>query len=495
MKTLKNIYKGTFLVVCFLFILNSTAQNDRSILKDKFRFIYVANPNNNNSIILNNDQIYNGNETGSFWTNNNMVRGQALVRAILRDNGNGGDQSLQYLAAKIVKIIDKPVLVYLYDDTSVTLTSASIQNWGLCADDPSSANPKAWPCAINQSLADDFSQNIASCLGNADPGRADNNWAGYMHLGAHHLNRSPVVWTKNTFIHELVHTQDRSDNRMHMFWVNGSRFRYGLDDNHYGIEAVPNLAMTYTEGIANTITLLYDGAKSTEMFNWFRDNEALLVELNPNPQGTGPGAVHPCLDVTHPSPDAWLYNVMRSEGEREDRIINYPTPTSTSRYAIFGIRDVAPKFIVHNEFILAMIFSEYAQHISLGRFISALRYSNDQLFRVCASGTALLFENMCIEGIPPGETLGSLSQSQSGVTEKKYLLPLAYADYFTSYRSQSKADFEAIFENALPQGWIDLYWDTAKTTVRNAVPLNNPKRVDLTDIAIALGITTSSIDD
>lgn len=494
MKTLKYIQKSSFLILCLLFMGNSFAQNDRSILKDKFRFIYIANPNSTNSIILNNNQIYNGNETGAFWTNSNMRRSQALIRALLRDNGNGGDQTLQYFASKIVKIVDKPVLVYLYDDTNVTLTSASISHWGLCADDPNSANPKAWPCANNQSLADDFSQNIARCLGNPDPGRTDDRWGGYMHLGAHHLNAHPVIWTKGTFIHELVHTQDISDNRMHMFWVNGSNFRYGLDGNHYGIEAVPNLGMTYKEGIANTITLLYDNTKSTDMFNWFKDNEALIVEINPNPVGTGPGNVHRCRDVTHPSPDAWLYNVMIDAGETSLRTVNVPSG-STNQYAVFKIRDVAPKFVVHNEFILAMIFSEYAHHISLGRFISALRYSNDQLFRVCASGVALLFENMCIEGIPEGETLASLSQSQSGITEKKYLLPLAFADYFTSYRSQTKSDFEAVFENALPQGWIDLYWDTARTTVRNAVPITTPERGDLTDIAIALGVTTSSMDD
>ncbi|CAM1371886.1 hypothetical protein [Tenacibaculum xiamenense] len=493
MKT-KYIKLQVLLILVGLFNISMQSQNNRSTLKDKLRFVYVANPNNSTSVTLDNTAIHGGTETGSFWRNNNMRRGQALVRALLRDNANGGDRTLQYFAAKIVKIIDKPILVYLYDDVTNSITTAARNQWGMCPDNPGSPNAKAWPCANNQSLADDFAQNIARCLGNPDPGRTDNNWGGYMHMGAHHMNANQVAWTKGTFIHELVHTQDISDNRMHMFWVNGSNFRYGLDGTHYGIEAVPNLAMTYKEGIANTITLLYDNAKATEMFTWFKDNEALLVEINPNPTNTGPGNVHRCLDVTHPSPDAWLYTQMRAAGHREVRTVNVPRG-STNQYAIFRIRDVEPKFIIHNEYILALIFSEYARHISLGRFITALKRSNNQLFRVCASGIAVLFENMCNEGIPAGETLGSLSQSQSGVTIKKYLLPLAYADYFTGYRSQTKDDFKEIFENALPEGWIDLYWNTGKDTVRNAVPLNSISQGNLTDIAIALGINQSDLNE
>lgn len=480
-------------VVCLLVVGSAVAQNNRAILKDKLRFIYVANPNTSNSVTLDNNQIYGGTESGTFWSNGNMAKAQGLVRALLKESSSGGDQTLQYFAAKIVAIVNKPVLVYMYDDVAQSLSAAAVNQWQMCEDNPGSSTAKAWPCAINQSLSDDFSQNIASCLGQPDPGRND-NWAGYMHLGAHHLNRNGQAWTKSTFIHELVHTQDISDDRMHMFWVNGSNFRYGLDGNHYGVEAVPNLGMAYKEGIANTITLLYDGATANEYFNWFKDNQALIVEMNPNPAGTGPGSVHHCLDATHPSPDAWLYDLMVAAGNTPVNQINVPTG-STNQYAVFRIRDVDPKFIMHNEFILAMIFSEYSRHISLGRFMSALRYSNDQLFRVCASGVAILFENMCIEGLPAGETLASVSQSSTGLTEKKYLLPLAYADYFTAYSSNSKADFATIFENALPQGWVDLYWDSAKDTVRNAVPLTTIEPGNLTDIAIALGITTSSVED
>lgn len=476
----------TFLM---LHAMNSyaNAASDRTILRDKLKFYYIANPNNTTSVLLNNTRIFDGTETGAFWTNNNMRRAQALVRALLRDRQNGGDTRLQSLAARIIKIINKPVIVYLYDDVAA-LTAMARTNWSMCLDNPSAANPKVWPCANNQSSSDDWDQNIARCMGRPVPARSDDRWAGFMHLGAHHLNANQLSWTKGTFIHELVHTQDLSDSRMHLFWVNGSNYRYGLDGTHFTTEAVPNMAMTYKEGIANTITLLYEGNVALQRFNWFSNNSNLWVEINPNPVNTGPGSVHRCLDATTPSNDAWLYNQIIASGIAEQR------RNTAGTYAAFRIRDLQPKFIVHNEFILALIFSEYARHISLNKFMEALQTSNNNLWRVSASGVAVLFENMCTVGLPVGETLGSVSAS--GLTgPKNYLLPLAFADYFTAYRATNKNEFKAIFENMLPQGWIDLYWDSARTTVRTAVPITaTPQWGDLTSIAIALGITQSIPD-
>ena len=484
-----------FMATAMLFFCNnSIGQNDRTVLKDKLRFFYFATPNDTTAapVILDNNAISSGTESGAFWTNNNMRRGQALVRALLRDGQNGGDGSLQYLAAKIVKVINKPVQVFMYDDVTA-LNSAAKTKWGMC-EDSQAATFRAWPCANNQSTSDDFTQAVYRCLGQTAPARTDGTWAGYMHLGAHHMNANQLSWTKGTFIHELVHTQDRSDSRNHLFWVNGSNFRYGLDGSHYSTEAVPNLAMSYAEGIANTITLLYEGNTANQRFNWFSSNGNYHVEINPNPVGTGTGNLHRCRVASTPSPDAWLYQQMVAAGNTERRRVTVTNGGVTTTYAEFRIRDVQPKFIIHSEFILALIFSEYARHISTGTFMQALRTSNNQLFRVSASGIAILFENMCRAGLPSGVSVDDLNR-MSVAGPQKYFLPLAFADYFTAYRSTNKRQFKAIFENMLPDAWINAYWDNARTTVRTTVPMPaTPQWSNLTDIAIALGINQSTPD-
>ncbi len=483
----KHVFKILLLAFIGIYTGASYAQADRTTLRDKLRFYYIANPSTTTSVLLDNAQIFSGTEAGPFWTNSNMGRAQALVRALLRESANGGDGQLQFLAARIIRVINKPVRVYFYDDTG-GLNSTARTNWGMCLDNPSAASPKAWPCANNQSTADDWDADIARCMGNAVPARLDGSWAGYMHLGAHHLNANQLSWTKGTFIHELVHTQDFSDSRLHLFWVNGANYRYGLDGTHFTVEAVPNLAMTYKEGIANTITLLYEGNVAQQRFNWFSTNGDLWVELNPNPVNTGPGSIHRCITATSPSPDAWLYNQIIASGVRER------TRNTAGTYAAFRIRDLRPKFIIHNEFILALIFSEYTRHISLNKFMQALEMSNNQLYRVSASGIATLFNNMCTVGLPPGQTLASVS-NQSIAGPNKHLLPLAYADYFTGYRATTKDQFKEIFENMLPQGWVDLYWDGERAHVRSTVPITaTPQWGDLTNIAIALGINQSTPD-
>jgi hypothetical protein len=85
-----------------------------------------------------------------------------------------------------------------------------------------------------------------------------------------------------------------------------------------------------------------------------------------------------------------------------------------------------------------------------------------------------------------------------GVNEagpKPYLIPLAYADYFTAYTSRTKDDYAGIFENMLPREWVDLYWDGYKDAVRGAAPIDaahQPQFGVLTDISIALGVNQST---
>ena len=81
-----------------------------------------------------------------------------------------------------------------------------------------------------------------------------------MTLGQAAFNGGTAGSATGTFIHELVRTQDRSDRREHMFTISRSSHSYGADGTHYDVEAVPNLAATYQEGIANAVMMTVDGA-------------------------------------------------------------------------------------------------------------------------------------------------------------------------------------------------------------------------------------------
>ncbi len=472
------------------------AQTDRDVLRGLLKIYYVDQPDNADESyrpgLLDNGAAANGTEAGPFWTNPAMHGAQDLVRRLLRDQAGGGDAALQLYVARIVQILNKPVKVNLLDDTRGPITDVAWARWGACR----AGGGWAWPCASNMSLTDDDAAACAARLHQPAPARHDLTWAGSIALGETYMDSaaSPVT-ALSTFVHELVHTQDYADWRGHLFWINGRTYRYGADDVHYSTEAVPDLAMTYKEGLANGFRLLYDGARTQEMFEWFATNGELLVEKNFTAEGSGPGAVG-CHDAGQPSPDNWLYNQLSRLGVHEARSpleVRDAAGNLQTVYAVYHVRDLPPRFVAHNEYILAMIIQQYVTHAGVRPFMTALASTNQRLLRVSGSGIATLIDFMSRVGLPEGATAASVA-TRSG--PKPYLLPLAYVDYFTGYRAATTTQFKAFFENmGFMDDWINLYWDGERQKVLAAVPPppGHPMTMeDLTSIAMALGVTQST---
>jgi len=478
-----------FTAACFGAARPASADDaDRTYLLGKLVFYYVDTPNQTTvpPLILDNGAIARGTESGLFWTSPKVPGLQRLVRALVKPPSQGGDESLQSLAAWILKVLDKPVMLTLVNDVDAPLSAGAFTRWDACDD----GHGRAWPCASNIATMDDWRATCARRNNEAPPARRD-YWAGQMTLGQTVFTTGSGGNTLATFVHELVHTQDRSDRQDVRFWLSSRWYNYGADGKHYTVEAVPNLRATYQEGIANTMALTVDSEMRRKMFKWFADNDVVLVE-----KALAPRSVylndHPCASAFEfPSQDIWLYDQLRVAGAHEVT----STPPMLAGYAEFQIRSIPPQFIVHNEYIISLTFSEYAWHMGLGKFLRAIKTNDAALFRTPASPIAKLYETLCTMGLE-GRPLASV-QNVNEAGPKPYLIPLAYADYFTGYQSRSKADYASIFENKLPQAWVDLYWDGYKDAVRSAAVLDTthkPQFSHLTDIAIALGVTQSVPD-
>src|SRR5439155_3239334 len=423
---------GPALVTALLLNASTACATDRDYLKTKLSFRYVAQPNETSSTpaVLDNNAVASGTEAGAFWTNRNIPGLQNLVRSLLREPAHGGNMNLQHVVASVVKILDRPVLIRLLDDTVAPLTSDAYQQWEACRD-PS--GQRAWPCARNAAVDDDAREQCSQAHHESVPSRRDATWAGLMTLGQAAFNAGNAGNPLCTFVHELVHTQDRSDGSAHMFTVSQRSYKYGSDRQHYYYEAMPNLAATYQEGIADAVMMMVDGGISQQMFDWFSRNDVMMVEKTVLAPGTGAGPAPCWTTVTSPSPDIWLYDQLHTAGVREV-VPSNPYPG----YAYFLVRDLPPRFIVHNEFIIGLVFSEYAQHLGLQRFLDALKQNDGTLFRTCASSIAVLYDALGRAGmgggrpqqtfLPPGALEGRPDDQP-----KPYLIPLAYADYFTSY--------------------------------------------------------------
>lgn len=430
---------------------------DRQVLRDRLEFQYVTNVASNTAPLLDTAAIYGGTESGAFWTNGSMANLQTMVRALLRDRANGGDDRLQHIARLILDVTpdNRKVRVVMFDDVTAPLTGGT-NSWGGCIQ----SNGTAWPCAT---FTDSATHVGLMWLGPA-------NFTGPRRFG--------------TFVHELTHTQDRSDGRAHQFTVGGTNYRYGSDGRHFDVELIPNLAMTYKEGLANAVRLLYDHRSARRYFKVFAANDYLWVERNGPPAGS------------RINQDAWLYrNILAAGGTEATLPPGFPSNRLTrSNYAPFRFRDLPAKYIIHNEYVLAMIISRYADHVSADRIFNGVADVNAALFGASGSGIAILFESLCSSGLPAGRTIDDIAAARVNVSDPQpYLIPLAYVDYFTNYSTSSAAEFAQLFENQLPDAWIQLYWEGVREIVRGAVPGPNaeqPTPGHLTDIAIALNVTS-----
>ncbi|MCG8461961.1 MAG: hypothetical protein MI919_37230 [Holophagales bacterium] len=452
---------ATFLVAALALAVPAAA-GDREVIRDRLQLVYVASSTASGEV-LDNAAIHGGTESGNFWSNSQLDDLQRLVRQLLRDEAGGGDTSLQYYTRKILDINNDSRLVQLrmFDDVTQTLNRTTTRRrHGGCVQ----SNGRAWPCA--------------SFLGTR-------THVGAMWIGEFNLARTGL----DTFLHELVHTQDRTDGRAHYFTVGNRNYRYGADQVHYNTELVPNRAMTYTEGIANAVRLMYAPQKEQKYWQIFRDNGFLFVEKAAPAQTSGV------------SPDIWLYNQLQAANVPET-----PLPADLARqlrreiredYAHYRFRDLPPRFLAHNEYVIAMVIAKYVEHVSENRFFEAIEDANAVLFQASGSGFAVLMESLCAAGLPEGESASSILEAAESVEGRNqaYLLPIAFMDYLTNFAVSSEQELAELFENLMPEEWIQLYWIEGRSLARSAVrppSEERPRRDALTDIAIALGVTSQS---
>ena len=431
-------------IFLFAWVSFLCAQDPRAYLKDKLILKYVASPNaaSPSHEVLSNTEIYAGTFNGNFWSNANMNGTKALVKALLCATAQGGDVQLQRLASEIIKIRNKPVEVFLLDDLNITLAATATSNYADCQ-----SGGKFWPCA--------------SGLPQSNPN------AGKMYLGAHFFsNYNPMSWPASrirayrygVFLHESTHTQDNVSWRAHLHYLGGRWFSYGSDGTHYLDEILPDVNATYMEAIANAFAMYYDQDYYNDTFFWFAQGGNMTVE---HPPASGP----PGFTSWQPTFQARSITPLRT------RTVSLgTTPPSSTTYSDYRMDQVPLDIIMNNENILAVMLESVRRYGGTTPYMTALKTSNGELFNSPANPVATLFRNMCRVGLPSG--VRDITDLNASTGNAAYVFPLALADFFTGYQSQTKAQFKQIFSNqAYMDPWIDSYWDHHRATVMAAAPL------------------------
>ena len=240
------------------------AEKERNRIANLLELHYVQYPNSKSkkTELLDNEAIIKGEMKGKFWEEQGIEDMQMLVKGLLRPTTDDGDRRFQYVANKILTILDKSVIVYLIDDR-MGLTEQAVHNYGVSLN-----GDKAWPVGSNMAADDDVAIAEAKCLGKKIPNRRD-EYAGYMSIGASYMHLRRHKKSFGTFIHELAHTQDFANWRAHLFWVQGVNHSYGADGMHSSNEVIPNMGQAYKEGLANAFRMMYYGWEFKRFFDWF----------------------------------------------------------------------------------------------------------------------------------------------------------------------------------------------------------------------------------
>jgi hypothetical protein len=447
------------LVVCGVIAVSTTAQAaDVNYIKSKLNFFYVADPNAQDTRAQAVDvaKVLANQGTGAFYTDASLEKFRVIVKACC--GGNPADVKLtdwlRMILEKTLKITDKPVRIFLINDSGAPITNQdAIDKYGLSLD-----SGYAWPCA----LTDPNDRNVTASISFGITWLEDTNQ--FPDLGA----------ILGMFCHELVHTQDLAASRTHIYGAYG----YGFDQTHYTFEAIPDMSSTYSEGIANCASFLYNDVSAQDATDWFTKNLFMVVEKQ-TPAG---------LD-----PNNFIYKQLTTAGVNaitDPNVINYFTQTAGQQFvqnhAFYHIRDLPPHIIRQNEHIIALILYYQATYSSIDHVFEAVKQVNPGVYLVCASAFAQLIEKLGLLSLPEGAAVTFSAADPSA--PKDFLLPLALADYFTSFKSTNEAEFKKIFEDMLPDYWITAYW-MVRNDVKGTVNLNAPDPKDPERIAMKLGLT------
>jgi hypothetical protein len=452
-----------------LFYVNSYSQTtDRDYIGQKIRIRFIPHPNTPPLEIIRIPVSRVLNTSGFIFgtaNENGMDVCARFLKQLLRPIGEGDDEGkreLQRTVANTLRITGDSVIVNIYkDDQPLNLYAKA--NY---LQDTSYRYTHVWPAAWRNDTG---------------PNASGSNHTGNIHFGKNFASSNGLIEMKRTFIHEITHTQDFSDVRTHI-WGN---FRYGgIDEGHYGFELIPNMSDAFGEGIANSMTYIYSTITRNQTIRWFSNNDYCIIEMPPGDDVIRRNGLPPRSE--------WIYPQISNTNPPGAGLVS--SVAEFANYRVYRLAEMPSRFLMHNEQIIGMIGAEYALKLGRDKYYQALRSGNANMFRVSTSAHARWFEALSQAAMPDGLRMSDIRSVSR--TEMPYLFALALADYFTYYRSNTAADFRAMFENSLSEDWVDLYWTAGRLITRGVAPITltggRPPvlnvRANIDAIATALGI-------
>jgi hypothetical protein len=430
---------------------NSEREGVLQYLKQNLKVYFISQPNteplaintiNTESVATNTNGIIFGTAT-----NNGMTISALLVQSLFKDRNNNGDGNLQDYIYFLLKQRDKPVQLFFINDVQAPLTPEAVSR--LSVDTQNVNGLRVWPRVA---------QNV------------ETNLAGSLLFGENILAAfNDVEQAKKMLVNLMVSIAIKDFRSMHLWWVFNTPPDAGA--KWYFTYALMDTRLKTFQGICNSIVHAFNVGTRIQAINWYMHQKASLIHWTPV-----------SLDArgNEDIPAAyWLYNRIQSEYLR-NRISDLPSPQfgniTRSAYRVFQFlpvngppRDFAhDRLMIRDEQILGLLGYYFIVINGFQNYLRCLSYADNRLQTAQpADRLTVIIENLCL-GNTDGKTLSELAANPP--TQKRYLLGLAFFDYFSNFSSNgTAAGYSDLSGGTFSEDIIRLYTPSIRRSIIDAV--------------------------
>lgn len=380
--------------------------------------------------------------------NNRMSTCARLLLSLLKDRNRGGNGLFQDWVYNLLKIKDKPVNLYFFNDRMTPLNQTAASLIGI---DTIRVNDglRVWPCVW----------------------REGENSAGTIYLGETYFEENLPVF-QNTLIELITSAEINSYRTLHTSGIFSFVNPALANTRFYASAAVMDNRFVTDQGVCNALSYTFDTSYQRLLYKWFSRPSMVLMRQAPSPNFENSQLRQ-----------NWILN-NPAFTELGTTLGNLPSPRFNSQinatygwlnFSTYASRNrAAVAYKLRNELTQAIIYNYCIQKLGLQTFINSIKYNNNRFITATPDNKfAFLLENICRVkvGTQPLEQLRT-----NPPVDKRYLAPIVLVHVLTG-RSENFTyeDFSANVGAGFPQELFNLYTPDIRTAIRAiSIPADIP---------------------
>ncbi len=418
-----------------------------SYLQQKINVFYVSFPNTVNTQsfnvrpILTTSITHNTNGILFGRGGNNMMSTSArLLLSLFKDRTMGGDAKFQDWVYNLVKIKDKPINFYFYNDEMSPLNIGAVTTLYLDTirmDNGARLFPGTW--------------------------RGPATDAGDINLGEHFF-QNRLNYFQAALIDLITCAEINSYRAFHISGIYSFEHTGFSNLRFYSSSALMDNRFLTDQGVCNGLVNAYDTAYQRTLYRWF---------------------IRPSMTLLRQPPEAYSASFLQLESQRnwllknqgysglEQLLTSIPQFSSRANnlYGWFNFSTVESRTLgpsiykLRNEITQGLIYNYCLQKLGFQHFLNSLIFNNNRFSTAAPENKlAILLENICRVEIG-NQTVEQLRNSPTA--NKSYLAPIALVHFLTgSDANFSYQKFTTFVGEGFPEELFNLYSPQIQTAIR-----------------------------